>query len=71
VRSKLAAAAEYLTVAPTVVKIVRDLPLPTLEEAGAQLLPVDGESRAELERLAVEWNLGGSVKRLLDALDRR
>lgn len=71
VRSKLAAAADYLTVAPTVVKIVRDLPLPTLEEAGAQLHPVDGESRAELERLAVEWNLGGSVKRLLDALDRQ
>ncbi|MHA7288608.1 5'-3' exonuclease [Arthrobacter sp. MDT3-24] len=71
VRSKLAAAADYLTVAPTVVKIVRDLPLPTLEEAGAQLHPVDGESRAELERLGVEWNLGGSVKRLLDALDRQ
>ncbi|MCO4236427.1 5'-3' exonuclease [Pseudarthrobacter raffinosi] len=71
VRSKLAAAADYLTVAPTVVKIVRDLPLPTLEEAGAQLHPVGGESRAVLERLAVEWNLGGSVKRLLDALDRQ
>ncbi len=71
VRSKLAAAAEYLTVAPTVVKIVRNLKLPTLEEAGAQLHPVDAESRAELERLAVEWNLGGSVKRLLDALDRQ
>ncbi|MGY4543537.1 5'-3' exonuclease [Arthrobacter sp. UYNi723] len=71
VRSKLAAAADYLTVAPTVVKIVRNLKLPTLEEAGAQLHPVDGESRAELERLAVEWNLGGSVKRLLDALDQQ
>lgn len=71
VRSKLSAAADYLAVAPTVVKIVRDLKLPTLEEAGAQLHPVDGESRTELERLAVEWNLGGSVKRLLDALDRQ
>ncbi|MDI3195013.1 5'-3' exonuclease [Pseudarthrobacter sp. AL07] len=71
VQSKLAAAADYLTVAPTVVKIVRDLNVPTLEEAGAQLHPVDGESRAELERLAVEWNLGSSVKRLLDALDRQ
>ena len=71
VRSKLAAAADYLAVAPTVVRIVRDLELPTLEEAGAQLHPVDGESRAELERLATEWNLGGSVKRLLDALDLR
>jgi 5'-3' exonuclease len=70
VRSKLAAAADYLTVAPVVVNIVRDLELPTLEEAGAQLRPVVGDSRAELERLATEWNLGGSVKRLLEALDR-
>lgn len=71
VRSKLAAAADYLEVAPTVVKVVRDLEVPTLEEAGAQLHPVVGESRAELERLATEWNLGGSVRRLLDALDLR
>ncbi|CAH0284225.1 5'-3' exonuclease [Arthrobacter sp. Bi83] len=70
VRSKLAAATDYLTVAPAVVNIVRDLELPTLEEAGAQLRPVVGDSRAELERLATEWNLGGSVKRLLEALDR-
>ncbi|MEO3933081.1 5'-3' exonuclease [Micrococcaceae bacterium Sec7.4] len=71
VRSKLAAAGDYLKVAPAVVKIVRDLQLPTLEEAGAQLRPVVGDSRAELERLGNEWNLGGSVKRLLEALDRR
>jgi 5'-3' exonuclease len=71
VRSKLAAAADYLTVAPAVVKIVRDLELPTLGEAGAQLHPVPGGSRAELERLATEWNLGGSVRRLLEALDLR
>ncbi len=70
VRSKLAAAADYLTVAPTVVKLVRGLELPTLAEAGALLRPVVGESRTELERLGVEWNLGGTVKRLLDALDR-
>ncbi|WP_202129201.1 5'-3' exonuclease [Pseudarthrobacter sp. ATCC 49987] len=71
VRSKLAAAGDYLKVAPAVVKIVRDLQLPTLEEAGAQLRPVVGDSRAELERLGNEWNLGGSVKRLLEAFDRR
>ncbi|MDQ0819591.1 5'-3' exonuclease [Arthrobacter sp. V4I6] len=70
-RSRLAAAADYLTVAPAVVKIVRDLELPTLEEAGAQLRPVTGDSRGELERLATEWNLGGSIKRLLEALDLR
>ncbi|WP_309989616.1 5'-3' exonuclease [Arthrobacter pascens] len=71
VRAKLAAAAGYLTVAPAVVKIVRDLELPSLEEAGARLHPVVGESRTELERLATEWNLGGSVSRLLDAFDLR
>ncbi|HEY8702640.1 MAG TPA: 5'-3' exonuclease [Arthrobacter sp.] len=69
VRSKLAAAADYLTVAPSVVKIVRNLELPTIEEAGAQLHPVLGAARAELERLAAEWNLGGSVARLLKSLD--
>ncbi|MGO4612049.1 hypothetical protein AB4142_37510, partial [Variovorax sp. 2RAF20] len=68
--SKLAAAADYLAVAPAVVNVVRDLELPTLEEAGAQLRPVAGDARAELERLATEWNLGGSVGRLLEALDR-
>ncbi|WP_200890999.1 5'-3' exonuclease [Arthrobacter sp. SPG23] len=71
VRAKLAAATDYLTVAPAVVNVVRDLGLPTLEEAGAQLHPIVGDSRADLESLATEWNLGGSVKRLLDALDRR
>ena len=71
VRSKLAAAADYLRVAPAVVKIVRDLELPTVEEASAQLHPVLGGTRADLERLATEWNLGGSVRRLLEALDLR
>ncbi|MFF1383497.1 5'-3' exonuclease H3TH domain-containing protein [Arthrobacter sp. NPDC058288] len=71
VRAKLEAATDYLTVAPEVVNVVRDLGLPTLEEAGAQLHPIIGDSRAELERLASEWNLGGSVRRLLEALDRR
>ena len=70
IRSKLTAAAGYLAVAPAVVKVVRDLDLPTLEEAGAQLHPVVGDARAELEDLATEWNLGGSVTRLLQALDR-
>jgi 5'-3' exonuclease len=69
VRSKLAAAAEYLTVAPTVVRVVPDLDLPSLDEVGATLRPVTGEARAELERLRDDWNLGGSVTRLLAALD--
>jgi hypothetical protein len=71
VRSKLAAAADYLKVAPAVVNVVRNLELPSLAEAGAELHAVGGEAREELERLATEWNLGGSVRRLLQALDPR
>jgi len=70
VRAKLAAAAGYLEAAPAVVRLVRDLALPTLWEAGARLQPVVDGPRGELERLAAEWNLGGSVRRLLEALDR-
>jgi 5'-3' exonuclease len=70
VRLKLEKAADYLAVAPTVVEVVRDLDLPTLDQAGARLHPVTGDDRAELERLADDWNLGGSVGRLLTALDR-
>ncbi|NQX28670.1 5'-3' exonuclease [Microbacteriaceae bacterium VKM Ac-2854] len=70
VRAKLAAASDYLAVAPTVVRVVRDLELPTPDEAGAALAPIVGEARAELERLATEWNLGTSVARLLTAFDR-
>lgn len=69
VRSKLGAASDYLDVAPTVVKVVRDLDVPTPEKAGARLAPVSGAKRDELEKLADEWNLGGSVTRLLAALD--
>ncbi|WP_422933268.1 5'-3' exonuclease [Sinomonas sp. P47F7] len=69
-RAKLNAAADYLEVAPAVVKVVRDLDLPALDAAGARLRAVDDGPRLELERLASAWNLGGSVKRLLAALDR-
>nr|WP_309073478.1 5'-3' exonuclease [Paenarthrobacter sp.] len=70
VRAKLSAAADYLKVAPAVVNVVRDLKVPTLDELRAELRPVTGNARTELEQLANDWNLGGSVKRLLDALDR-
>lgn len=71
VRAKLSAAAAYLEAAPAVVRLVRDLKLPTLEQAGALLQPVTGDQRSELEQLAIDWNLGGSVRRLLAALDQR
>jgi 5'-3' exonuclease len=69
VKAKLAAAADYLKVAPTVVNVARNLELPSLEEAGAELKPVTGDSREQLKQLSTDWNLGGAVKRLLDALD--
>jgi 5'-3' exonuclease len=69
-RARLAAAADYLEAAPAVVNVVRDLELPALDAAGARLRAVDGDPRLELEGLASAWNLGGSVKRLLAALDR-
>lgn len=70
IRSKLAAAADYLEVAPDVVRVARDLQLPGVEEAGAQLQPITGDKRAELEQLSTRWNLGGSVQRLLASFDR-
>jgi 5'-3' exonuclease len=71
VQAKLEAAADYLAVAPTVVSVVRDLDVPSPAEVGAALTPVTGDDRAALEALAEEWNLGGSVKRLLAALDAK
>jgi 5'-3' exonuclease len=69
VRSKITAASDYLDVAPKVVTVVRDLDLPTPAQAGSRLQPVSDKARAELEQLSGEWNLGGSVTRLLAALD--
>ena len=69
VRSKIVAAGDYLDVAPTVVTVVRDLDLPSPATAGARLAPIDGDARDELERLSKDWNLGGSVTRLLAAFD--
>ncbi len=65
-RAKFAAAGPYLEVAPTVVEVVRDL---ELGEFDARLEPVTGERRAAAEGFAEAWNLGGSMPRVLAALD--
>ncbi|MFJ5859947.1 5'-3' exonuclease H3TH domain-containing protein [Pseudarthrobacter sp. NPDC092439] len=70
VRARLAAAAGYLKAAPAVVRLARDVPLPGLEDAGAALKPLPADRLRELERLAGEWNLGGSAGRLIAALSR-
>jgi len=65
VRAGILAAADYLTVAPAVVKVVRDLTLP---EFDARISSSTPERGAELDRLAEEWGLGSSMKRVRDAL---
>ncbi|MEW1705656.1 5'-3' exonuclease [Microbacterium sp. NPDC089190] len=63
-RAKIAAAADYLAVAPTVVRVARDLPLAPFDDA---LGPVDEDAATAL---AEKWNLGSSMTRALAALPR-
>lgn len=64
VRRRLAEAGGYLDVAPGVVSVVRDAPVPPL--AGA--LPAAPADPAALEALARRWNLGSALGRVVDAL---
>ncbi|MEB0003544.1 5'-3' exonuclease [Cryobacterium sp. 10S3] len=65
VRGKIIAAADYLTVAPTVVNVVRDLKLPAFD---ARIRPSTPEQDAELDRLSAEWGLTTAMKRVRTAL---
>jgi len=64
-RARITGAADYLAVAPTVVEVVRDLEFAPFD---ARLRPLDDDGVAEIERLAGDWNLGGSAQRVLAAL---
>ena len=66
-RARFAAARDYLAVAPRVVEVVRDLPLPPVE---ARIAAPDDEQREALTALSERWGLGGSLDRLLAALTR-
>ncbi|MGO4534719.1 5'-3' exonuclease [Leifsonia sp. 2MCAF36] len=66
-RARFAAARDYLAVAPQVIEVLRDLPLP---EVDARLAAPTAEQRATLQTLSERWGLGGSLDRLLTALDR-
>jgi 5'-3' exonuclease len=68
VRAKILAAADYLKVAPTVVKVVRDLDLP---EFDARIRVPSESQNAELDRLSAEWGLSSSLKRAREALAAR
>lgn len=61
-RAKIAAAGAYLDVAPTVVRVARDLTLGRFDD---RLAPVDAGAA---QALAEQWNLGSSMTRALAAL---
>lgn len=63
-RAKIAAAADYLEVAPAVVQVARDLTLAPFDD---RLGTVDEDAA---QALAETWNLGSSMTRALAALPR-
>ncbi|MEH3088612.1 MAG: 5'-3' exonuclease [Microbacterium arborescens] len=65
VRAKITAAADYLDVAPRVVRVVRDLPLPDVD-ARIRNMPSHG-----LDDLTSQWGLGASMVRASEALRAR
>ncbi|MBD3940770.1 5'-3' exonuclease [Microbacterium sp. NEAU-LLC] len=66
VRSKVLAGLPYLAVAPTVVEVVRDLPL---EVPDHRLRPLDESAKSHVRALGDEWALGTAITRIVDALD--
>lgn len=66
-RAKLLAAADYLAVAPRVVRVLRDADLPAV----ADPLPSAPADPDGLAALAATWNLGSSVQRVVAALGGR
>lgn len=64
-RLRLADAADYLAVAPTVVRVAVDAPVEQSRPDKVPATPADPDRVAEL---AERWNLGKSVDRLIEAL---
>lgn len=65
-RARLAAAHDYLSVAPRVVRVARDVEL----AAPPVRLPAAPADPQELMKLAARWNLAGSCRRMVDAMAR-
>ncbi|WP_134653417.1 5'-3' exonuclease [Streptomyces sp. H23] len=63
-RRRLTEAGPYLEVAPKVVRVADDVPLPDADTA----LPHGPRDAGALEELAARWGLGGSLQRLLTTL---
>jgi 5'-3' exonuclease len=66
-RRRLHEARGYLAVAPKVVRVAPDVPLPPFDPA----LPKEPRDPEGLAALAARWGLGGSLERLLTALAAR
>ena len=66
VRSKIAAASDYLSVAPKVVEVVRDL---DLADHDGRITAITEQQAAALDDLAERWGLGSSLARARKALD--
>lgn len=63
-RRRLDEARPYVAVAPKVVRVASDVPLPDVDVA----LPREPRDPAALDELAARWGLGGSLQRLLSTL---
>ncbi|WP_330242148.1 5'-3' exonuclease [Streptomyces sp. NBC_00525] len=63
-RKRLDEARAYVAVAPKVVRVAGDVPLPDFDPA----LPAGPRDPAALETLVARWGIGGAVGRLLDVL---
>ena len=64
-RLRLSEAAEYLAVAPTVVRVAVDAPV---EQSGDDHVPQTPADPDRVAELSERWNLGQPVARLLAAL---
>ena len=64
-RAKLEAARDYLAVAPAVTRVVRDLPVPELDDA----LPRAPRDPQRLVALSDRWGLDSPLERFLQALE--
>ncbi|MFD0821315.1 5'-3' exonuclease H3TH domain-containing protein [Micromonospora zhanjiangensis] len=67
-RTRLTAARDYLAVAPTVVRVARDVPLPAGLDLDLPTAPADPDG---LLAFAQRWNLAGPCRRLVDAMADR
>ncbi|WP_030669527.1 5'-3' exonuclease [Streptomyces rimosus] len=63
-RKRLAESRPYVEVAPKVVRVAADVPVPDFDAA----LPGEPADPERLEALAEQWGLGGSLQRLLATL---